>query len=101
MPDNRPVDGVSLLPALEGNPSQQGKPIGSESRNQLALSADRYKLVGGTDRNRFELYDLISDPGEFNDLASEHKDIVQQMKQTLAAWRESCKRSESGADYSK
>ncbi|MCP5114183.1 MAG: N-acetylgalactosamine 6-sulfate sulfatase, partial [bacterium] len=97
--DARPMDGVSLLPVLEGKPVKRRQPIGFESRNQVALSGDRYKLVGKTDADRFELYDLIADPGESKDISAEHPEIVRRMQALLNEWRESCKRSEAGADY--
>ncbi len=35
---------------------------------------------------RYELYDIVADPGETKDLASAHPDIVEQMKRQYDAW---------------
>lgn len=37
-------------------------------------------------QQRFELYDITSDPGETRDLAAEHPDIVEKMKKEYDAW---------------
>jgi arylsulfatase A-like enzyme len=105
-----PIDGVSLLPVREGRMAERPRPIGFESRGQVALSDSRYKLIHVPDRGRqarqtptedlrFELYDLIADPGESKDLAELHPELVRRMAATLAEWRRSCAASLSGADY--
>lgn len=75
------------------------------------LIEDRYKLVYHSSPSRhpadngrvppaeFELYDLIWDPGETQNLATHHPEIVQRMKRQLFEWRSSCRRSLEGADY--
>ena len=45
------------------------------------------------------LFDLIDDPSESKDLASEHPDIVKAMKATLGEWVASCSSSNAGEDY--
>jgi len=115
----RPIDGVSLLPLIEGKMTRRPRPIGFESSGQLALIDNRYKLYGrrgpgrkpkgrradkGTEtppaRARvFELYDLIADPGEKKNIAAEHPDIVKSMSEQLLKWRASCKASNAGGDY--
>jgi arylsulfatase A-like enzyme len=71
---------------------------------EAAWTDHRYKLVVGESRRtktgpRAELYDLLADPHESNDLASKHPDIVQRMTDQLHAWQRSVERSLSGADY--
>ncbi len=109
-----PIDGVSLVPLIEGQMSQRPKPIGFESRRQVALIDNQYKLIyvpgpdpgpqaqeseRETEQLPFELYDLLADPSETQDLANNHPEIVQEMAATLAAWRQSCAKSRQGADY--
>jgi arylsulfatase A-like enzyme len=110
MKDNRPIDGVSLLPLIEGHMKLRPKPIAFESAGQRSLTDNRYKLVlpGSSKKNKngkksatmkYMLFDLIADPGEKNDLASEHPEIVTRMATVLEAWQESHRRSLAGHDY--
>jgi len=100
-PEGRPapVDGVSLLPLIEGKMAQRPRPIGFQSRNQLALIDNRYKIYSKDKGKSFELYDLVSDPGEKHDLAMEKPEITKGMIDTLNAWLASCRRSLDGKDY--
>ena len=94
-----PLDGVSLLPLIEGTMAERPRPVGFESGGQVALIGNRYKIYGKGKSPKYELYDLIEDPGEKHDLAAEKPDIVKQMAATLEAWRRSCKGSLAGNDY--
>jgi len=85
---------------FEGKMKKRARPIGFQSRNQLALSDNRYKIYSGDSGKSFELYDLIEDPGEANDIAAEKPEILKEMKQTLLKWQQSCKDSNEGKDYS-
>jgi len=99
-----PIDGVSLLPLIEGKMTRRPRPIGFQSNRQLALVDNRYKLYsrgrrGGKEGPVLELYDLLADAGEKKDVAAEHPDIVKSMAKQLMKWRASCKASNSGDDY--
>jgi arylsulfatase A-like enzyme len=104
--DNRPLDGVSLLPLFHGKMKERGKPIGFQSAGQVALIGDRYKIYGkGSKKNQpdkvpaLKLFDLVNDPAEKNDLAAKHPEIIKQMTLDLEKWRASCRQSASGQDY--
>ena len=73
----------------------------SDFGGEAAWTATRYKLHTNNQKGKTEteLYDLIADPGEENDIASEHPDIVDKMTTELHAWQRSVERSLSGADY--
>lgn len=96
----KPIDGISLMPLIEGKMTERPVPIGFEAGRQVALSDNRYKLYSpkGND-NVFELYDLIEDPSEKKDLANEKPEILKKMKKTLLEWRKSCAESAAGKDY--
>jgi len=106
IPDQiKPLDGISILPLLDGKMKERPKPIGfwhpdgGNVMGDLSVWMDnRYKLhmLPG---DKFELYDLTADISEKTDIAAQHPDIVSRMKTELAAWRESVKRSDKGADY--
>ncbi len=103
-------------------PGLTTRPIAFESTRQLALIEGRWKLVsmprasadqwpeGVTEpefpnswaseepvstlsSRSYELYDLVADPSERNDLAVQNRDRVAQMIRTLTAWRASVLRS--------
>ena len=94
-----PIDGISLLPLIEGKMAERPRPIGFESAGQVALIGNRYKIYGKGKSPRYQLYDLIKDPGEKHDLAAEKPDIVKKMAAILERWRASCKDSLAGKDY--
>jgi arylsulfatase A-like enzyme len=59
----------------------------------FAVRGPRYKLVQATGageqappKEKFELFDLTSDPGEKNDLAADQPEIVAKMKSAYEAW---------------
>ena len=96
-----PLDGVSLLPLIEGKMDERPKPIGFESAGQVALIDNRYKLITQNKGKTWMLFDLAADRSETKDLAAEKPEIVRKMKATLDAWRASCKDSLAGKDYGK
>lgn len=97
--DDRPSDGISLLPVLTGEQTVREQPIGFQSQRQLAWTTQQYKLYSADAGKTWELYDLQADPSETNNLATGSPEIVQQMSQQLAAWRESCEHSDQRGDY--
>ena len=94
-----PIDGVSLLGLIEGTMTERPLPIGFESRNQVSLTDNRYKIYSSDKGNKYMLFDLLEDPGETKDLAAEKPQIVEAMKTKLDKWRASCKDSLAGKDY--
>ena len=102
----RPLDGVNLLPLIDGNMSARPRPIPFESHERVALVGDRYKLIGpapsaheALDTAACELYDIGTDRAERHDVSAAHTDVVTVMAAALRAWRGSCERSRAGADY--
>ncbi|TWU08116.1 sulfatase family protein [Stieleria varia] len=98
-PDDRPIDGMSLLPVIDGKVSQREKPIGFQSNKQIAWHDGVWKLYSGDDGKNWELYDLSSDPCEQRECSGERPEDVERMAAAVQQWRESCKRSDGGGDY--
>ena len=96
-----PLDGVSLMPLIEGRMTERPRPIAFESGGQIALIDNRYKLITQGKGNAWMLFDLVADPSETKDLAAEKPEIARKMRATLDAWRASCKESLAGKDYRK
>ncbi len=101
MPEDKqqPLDGIDLLPLLEGKMTERPSPIGFMAANTKAWTDNRYKLIG--DQKSKELFDLSEDPGETRNIADNNPEIVQRMTKDLEAWIASVNRSKEGADYRK
>ena len=96
---DRSIDGISLVPLLDGNMAKRGKPIGFESKGQLAWVGDRYKLYRSGGAAEFKLFDLVADPSEKTDLTKAQPRLAKRLAGELAAWRASCRASAAGEDY--
>lgn len=107
LPDSRTIDGVSLLPALQGKPLQREKPLYwfySPSRPVCVVRQDDWSLVAdptldlsrdnmfreafigdikATELTNFRLYNVRTDPGQEHDLAAEHPERFEAMKQAM------------------
>jgi arylsulfatase A-like enzyme len=94
-----PVDGISLLPLINGKMQRRPMPIGFQSAGQLSLTDNRYKIYSSNKGKTYNLFDLLEDPGETKDLAAEKPQILQSMKNMLIKWRKSCRDSLAGNDY--
>ena len=82
-----PLDGISMLPALTGQPGQQQHDyLYWELNGQQALRVGDYKAVRRK-RGPIELYDLQNDIGEQQDLAADHPAIVAKMKRLFESVR--------------
>jgi arylsulfatase A-like enzyme len=116
LPQERLLDGKDLDAIMLGKENSRKSPIGFESQYQIAWTDDRYKLVfipeypdararqaskhgqNPASDIEFELYDIVNDPGETTDIASEYPEIVQEMMQQLSAWRKSVAHSIEGLE---
>lgn len=98
-PDDRPVDGESLLPLLNGTKQKREKPIGFLFGKKMSWVNNQYKLISADKGNTFELYDLINDKGEKNNIISQHPEVAEKMKKELYDWMESVENSKNGLDY--
>ncbi len=84
------LDGRSLWPLVKGDhPEWPDRTLFfqwhrgdvPEAYNNCAAVTQRHKLVNGR-----ELYDLEADPGEKNDIAADHSDVVQRLRAEYEAW---------------
>ena len=98
-PKNRPIDGVSLSRVLDGSQSERSKPIGFQFQTKISWVTQEYKLISTAKGETFELYNLLEDKEERNNIASENIELVNTMQLELFAWIESCDKSAQGADY--
>ena len=88
-------DGISLLPLLTGS-AGLGRdavywhyPHYHHTPPCGAVRAGRYKLIEYFEDGRCELYDLVKDLAETNDLSGKMPDKTAELRKKLAAWRKS------------
>jgi len=105
IPDDRPMDGISLDRAIFEAAEERQLPMAfgwarlHSGIHALAWTGYQYKLVVHPLDDAMELYDLLNDPEESADLSSALPGIVKQMAKDLAEWQESCRLSRDGKDY--
>jgi len=89
-PDELHLDGRSLMPLLAGEATawpdrslffQWHRGDEPEPFRACAVRTQRYKLVDGK-----ELYDLLADLGEQEDVAGQHPDVVAKLRAEYEAW---------------
>jgi len=87
MPKTLPLDGVSLAPLLDGETGGwPDRMIFSYWNRKGAVRTERHRLV--VQRKRAELYDMIADPGEGNDIAQQRPDVAKKLEAAYDGWLE-------------
>ncbi len=85
------IDGVSIVPALKGQPLANREYLYWEFHERgfsQAVRLDNWKGVRRLARkNPIELYDVVNDPGESNNVAAAHADVVKQIAKIMTAAR--------------
>ena len=82
-----PMEGVSLLPAFDGNRLAERALYWEHEGNQ-AIRGGTWKLVARGGKGPWELYDMKADRSEINDLARRFPDRVEQMAREWTEWAE-------------
>lgn len=88
LPDDRHYDGLSLLPLLNGEKSRREQAIGFLNRDgrEAVWMEQRYKLIATAKKQ--ELYDLLADPGESQNLAELQPQVTKRMHAELLKWKQ-------------
>ncbi len=94
-----PLDGVSLLPLLDGEDMERALPIAFSNRSAHALIDGDLKLLRPKGAKRFSLFDLAADASEASPLGADRSEDLERLTAAWAAWRDSVKRSRNGDDY--
>lgn len=96
-----PLDGISLLPLLDGKMRQRPSPLAFETQGdrrqtrgspRLALIENRYKLLTDGTAEGEMLYDVLADPRERINLAGSRPAVADVMRRQLLRWSEQCAR---------
>jgi arylsulfatase A-like enzyme len=96
------LDGINLLPILEGRKQLRQSPLAFETIGdtrgspKLAWVEDRWKLITSLDDTEEFLFDLDADPAESANLAASQPRICNALRAKLIHWRASCARSRQG-----
>jgi len=83
-----PMEGVSLIPALQGQELRRTNPLGFEHHGSSALREGRWKIVTAFQANqptRWELHDMDADRTEQDDLAAKQPEKLNEM---VAKWKQ-------------
>jgi len=96
---DRPFDGVDLIPLISNPQRERNRNMAFEFQDQAALIGDRFKIYSMDKGNSFSMYDLMDDPGEQMDIASEKENIFTAMVGEWLDWKQSQEKSASGFDY--
>lgn len=83
-----PLEGRSLVPVIERDELQE-RPLFWEHEGNAAVRLGRWKLVKEYPGD-WELYDMLDDRTETNDIASEHPALVEDLARQYDEWAERC-----------
>ena len=110
-------DGISLVPVFASEPARRSQPMGFRVLGQYGWLDNDYKFIYYRDYEKalvdgewdsevfasltqeYELYNVVEDPSEQNNLMALEPEIAARMKAELDAWNASVDRSVEGADY--
>ena len=88
MPKTLPLDGLNLGPLLKGETANwPNRMIFSQRRHtEPTAGAVRTQHWRAVIYKQWELYDMIADPGQQNDVAEKHPEVLKKLKAAYEAW---------------
>lgn len=98
-PDDRPIDGVSLKGVILDGETERKEAIGFRFSTKISWVTDQYKLITVDNGKTYELYDLLEDPSEKQDIITQYPQVAEMMKAELDQWLISIEHSRVGGDY--
>ena len=103
---NKVHDGISLAEVFKSEPTRRDQPLGFRASDGRMWLDNDWKLVqnvsyaeGEFIQEPFELYNVIGDPSEEQDLIGLYAELAERMRMQLESWSLSVSRSALGADY--
>jgi len=117
VPHQPVLDGISLVPLLDGKMRERPRPLGFllwhgkggfdkadfVKDTQGVWIDGRHKLIVEPEQAKkpAALYDIHADPAHRLNLADKRPDLVKKMRQALAEWQGSVRSSYDGKDYAR
>ena len=95
-PSSHTLDGISLVPLLQRTQTQRNAPIGFLIHDQRSWVDDTYKLITKDKGTSYELYNLIEDPAEQDNLILEQPERAARMQEQLDRWVQEVQASAAG-----
>ena len=88
LPDDRTIDGSSMLNLFDGQPIHRVQPLYwrnhlAPEEYRVALRVGDWKIIGSDELTSFELYNITGDWQETTDLSEAHPERFQEMKARL------------------
>ena len=103
---NEVHDGISLAQVFENEPRRRDKPMGFRANQGRMWLDNDWKLIqnvetvdGAWVTKSFELYNIIGDPGEKQNLIDLYPEVARRLRDEYDRWSLSVSRSAFGADY--
>ena len=81
-----PMQGMSLLPIMQGETVERGKPLFWQWQKGKAVREGKWKIVAHGKDADWELFNVDEDPTEINNLASMQPEIVIKMDALYNSW---------------
>ena len=72
------IDAQSFIPVLEGGTSEHRSETASVIENFRCIRTREYKLIHNYNE-MFELYDLVKDPQELNNVVEERPEVIEEL----------------------
>ena len=99
-PSDRPIDGVSIMPLVNGSKTQRNSsmkwafriPNDFDGSYNAVISDNQYKIFASYKKGKVasaELYDLLADPFETKDVSGNKTEVYHSMLSELEHWRQS------------
>jgi len=98
LPSDLNLDGEDMSQAILGRPTQRTKPLMWEWRFRifgqmtnkspiLAIRDGNWKLLMNPDHSRLELYDILKDPTELDNVTQQYPQLVQRLSEKVLKWQ--------------
>ncbi len=85
-----PLEGLSLVPVLEGGEREGHEYLAFEHEANRALRKGDWKIVSMQFGLPWNLYDMKADRSETVDLSEEYPDVVEELQADYDAWADKC-----------
>ena len=85
-PDDRVIDGIDPTDVLAGRAASTHEALFWQYNRSSAVREGRHKAVKPRGGKAWEIYDLVADPGETEDLAAAQPDLAEQLRRRFERW---------------